>query len=144
MAEDHNRKTDPGHYNRRTFMALLSALGATGLAGCGDDGSENDTPTGTSADTPTETTDNGDGDTPTDTETDTPTRTETSTPTSTDVMEQPLGGDPETLVSLEGTIQVGPGAETTIAATLTNAYLFEIRSVEVSISAPDEIGRAHV
>jgi len=69
MAEDHNRKTDPGHYNRRTFMALLSALGATGLAGCGDDGGENDTPTGTSADTPTETTGNGDGDTPTDTPT---------------------------------------------------------------------------
>jgi len=131
---DGSTKREPT--GRRKFLALVGALGVTGLAGCGGDG-DGDAPT----DTPTETTagGNGNGDTPTDTETDTPTRTETSTPTPTDVMEQPLGGDPETLVSLEGTIQVGPGAETTIAATLTNAYLFEIRSVEVSISAPDEL-----
>jgi hypothetical protein len=128
--------TQRGPADRREFLALVGALGVTGLAGCGGDG-DGDAPT----DTPTETTagGNGNGDTPTDTETDTPTRTETSTPTPTDVVEQPLGGDPATLVSLKGTIQVAPGAETTIAATLTNAYLFEIRSVEVSISAPDEL-----
>jgi hypothetical protein len=132
---DGSTKREPT--GRRKFLALVGALGVTGLAGCGGDDGDGDAPT----DTPTETTagSNENGDTPTDTETDTPTRTETSTPTPTDVVEQPLGGDPETLVSLEGTIQVGPGAETTIAATLTNAYLFEIRSVEVSISAPDEL-----
>lgn len=56
-----------------------------------------------------------------------------------DVGAQPLGENPDALVSFGGPVQVAPGAETTIAATLTNAYLFDIGSVEVLLSAPDEL-----
>jgi len=72
MSGDHNRETDPGNYQRRTFMALLSALGATGLAGCGDDG-DGDTPTDTEGGNGNGN-GNGNGDTPSDepTPTDTP------------------------------------------------------------------------
>jgi hypothetical protein len=81
MTDDHNRVTDAGNYNRRTFMALLSALGVTGLAGCGGDGDGNgngngDTPTDTPTDTTTSGNGNGNG-TPTSTPTATATRTAT-------------------------------------------------------------------
>jgi hypothetical protein len=79
MTEEPNGQVDDGNYQRRTFMALLSALGVTGLAGCGgdDDGSDG-TPTDTSTDDPatatTTTSGDGGGDTPT------PTATVTETP----------------------------------------------------------------
>lgn len=124
--------------DRRRFLSILGALGATGLAGCGGDGGDDDTPTAEPTETPTDA-----ETTPVDTTTvgeepatETPTETGTE---ATDAGDQPLGDDPAPLVSFDGPIQVGPGATTTITGTLTNPYLFDVRSVEVALTASDDL-----
>jgi len=72
MSDDSDPTEAGGNYQRRTFMALLSAFGITGAAGCSDDGG-GDTSTGTEAGG------NGNGDTSTGTPPDTSTRTPPST-----------------------------------------------------------------
>jgi hypothetical protein len=79
MSDDPDPIGDGSDYRRRTFMALLSAFGITGAAGCsGDDGGGTDTEGGNgNGDTPTDTTSgngngNGNGDTATEPPTQTP------------------------------------------------------------------------
>jgi hypothetical protein len=134
IVNSNDGSTKPGAANRRRFLKALSALGVTGLAGCGGDG-DGDTPT----DTPTDTAEGGNGGmttdspTPTDTETATPTDTETATPT-----EEPcsLPGEPAPLLSLDGvsdgTLNLSPNAET-VSGVISNPYLFEIQNGEVTL-----------
>ena len=73
MSENTDPIGDGTDYRRRTFMALLSALGVTGAAGCsGDSGGNTDTEGGGNGDTPTDTETGGDGDTPAEGPTQTP------------------------------------------------------------------------
>jgi hypothetical protein len=134
--------------NRRRFLKAVVAAGVTGFAGCSGDGDgATETPTDTEGEmdgTPTETatpTDTGgdmDG-TPTDTGGDMDgTPTETATPTDTCPLPE---DDPAPLVSFDGVsdgiLSVSPDA-TTISGVITNPYLFDISSGEVTLSAPGE------
>ena len=55
MDGDENQDTELTNVQRRAFMGILSALGVTGLAGCGGDGDSTDTPTATATGTATDT-----------------------------------------------------------------------------------------
>jgi len=122
--------------DRRRFVKALGALGVAGLAGCGGDGTDESTETTTPEETtepiettaPKETTEPMETTTP---ETDTGTPTETGTPA------EDLGEDPAKLLSLTGTT-VPVGETATLNGTLTNPYLFDIHSVEVTVDSPGD------
>lgn len=139
-AQNHTESTD-----RRRFLKLVGTLGVVGLAGCGGDGGgtdtgANSTRSGTSDgtdDTDTTTDDGGGTSTGTDgegrpTDADTPDETETEAPN------QDIPDDPPSLVSFEGGGLVGSGETTTLTATVSNPYLYPIRSVEVRLEAPND------
>jgi hypothetical protein len=113
--------------DRRRFLKALGAVGAAGLAGCaGDDGDDE-----TDAETPTGTTEPGD-----ETDAETPTATTTATPTTTEEPDQGFGDDPRSLVTIAGNESASPGETVTLGGDVVNAYLFPVRSVEVTIGPP--------
>jgi hypothetical protein len=121
--------------NRRRFLKGLGALSIVGLAGCGGDDGDTETPTdGTPTDTDADdtATDTGAGDTPTDTEADdTPTDTATAT-------EGPsLGENPAQLLTLDGSPQAAPGSTVSVTGTVENPYLFTLRNGEITMDVPD-------
>jgi len=130
--------------NRRRFLKGLGTLSIVGLAGCGGDGEETDTPTST--DTPTETM----GDTPTEADTATPTEIDTATATETDMATPTdtatptaapctLPGEPAPLLGFDNvsdaTLSISPNAET-ITGSVTNPYLFDVQNIEVTLNPP--------
>jgi hypothetical protein len=131
--------------DRRRFLTVLGALGVTGLAGCGGDGDGTDSPTDTDAggngngdmtDTDTEMGGNGNGNGETPTESPEPT-TEPPGETPTDTPEQPLGDSPAELLEIGGA-SLQPGGTTTLSGTLEHPYLFPVRNVEVTMTAPND------
>ncbi len=120
--------------NRRRFLKGLGALSIVGLAGCGGDGDDD-------TDTPTDT-DDGMTPTPTDTTTEPETTTEPGT-TEPVTTTEPEGGtipqdDPATLLSFDETPIVDSGSSTTVSGTVTNPYLFDLVSGEVTIQPPSD------
>jgi hypothetical protein len=123
---------------RRQFLRALGGVGVAGLAGCaGDDGT--DTPTTT----PDETTEPAGGTdpataTPTDTSTPTPTDTSTPPPTDTSTPGNTFGDEPRPLVALAGDESASPDETVTLTGDLLNAYLFPVRSVEITLEPPGD------
>jgi hypothetical protein len=132
----HGQESEADPTNRRAFLLGLGVVGVTGLAGCGGDGDGGtDTPTGTDATAVTETTRRTD----TFTGTDTPAETDPSTPTQTDTQaSEALGDPPDTLLSFSGSTVTTPDTTVTLEGTLSNPYLFDVHSVELSVSTPEE------
>jgi hypothetical protein len=124
--------------NRRRFLKTVGAVGIAGLAGCGGDGdgTATETPTPEETETPTETTA---GETPTATEATgtTPGDTATETPTETATPGQNIPPDPPSIVTFSGGGSVSPGGTTTLTGSIQNPYLFPLRNVEVSLTAPE-------
>jgi hypothetical protein len=126
-----------GAANRRRFLKAVGALGVVGLAGCGGDG-DDETATETPTDTEgMETTTAPDTATATATDTATATATDTATPTATPSEEIP--DPPADLFSFaEDTRQASAGETLTVEGTITNAYLFDVRNVEVTLEGPSD------
>jgi len=124
--------------SRRHVLGLVSSAIVGGIAGCGGDGDGDDTPTDTDAGGNGN--GNGNGDTATETEPPTETETPTDTATPTDTQEEELlGSEPSTLISLND-VSVSVGSTTTLNTSLSNPYLFDVRSVEVEleVDAPED------
>lgn len=117
---------------RRQFITTVALFGASGIAGCGGD---DDT------ETPTETTNTDATTTSTGTESDETTTAPDATTTAPDETgtdgNQDLGDPPAELISLSST-SLPANRTTTLSGTLSNPYLFDIQSVEVSIGAPND------
>lgn len=120
--------------NRRRFLKTLGAVGIAGLAGCGGDGdgTATETPTPEETEAPMETTAE---ETPTATEATGTTPGDTATETSTPGQDIP--SDPPSIISFSGGGSVSPGGTTTLTGNIQNPYLFPIRNVEVSLTAPE-------
>jgi len=111
---------------RRRFLQAICALSATGLAGCGGDGT-----TPTIVPTTTSDTDTAGTESPTETETESPTPTDTATPPG-------LPPDPDPLVSAPEGQRVAPGETVTVSGTIQNPYLFDLTDGELTLEPPGE------
>ncbi len=135
-SDDDSARVKPGQKEkslpRRRLLTLAGMSLTAGIAGCGGDGDDTDTPTDTAAetDTATETV------VPTDTAATTPTDNETQTTTpGEDTPEQPLPPDPPSLVSLDGA-STSQGGTTTLTGSLVNPYVHPVGNVSVELQAP--------
>jgi len=134
--------------NRRRFLKAIGALSMTGLAGCGGDDDDGNTPTETTepADTteapattaPPETTAPPATTAPSET-TAPPATTEPpeTTEPGTETPNQSFGDDPEALLEIEGGY-LESGESKTLSGELANPYLFPIQSVEVTLEPPSD------